>query len=120
MLTTTLAQLAPAVDSVTSLGTAGLMGAMWLWERHTSRQREQQLDDAHDRILNDRVQLDALMTLVGRTAETLTRLAKTQEQLVRRLDQDLGVGPDDAGDGGEEGESPDAPRPPPKPPRRTT
>lgn len=83
---TFLAQAVPVVDSVTSLGTAGLMGAMWLWERHTSRQREQQLDDAHDRILGDRVQLDALMTLVARTAETLTRLVATQEQLVRRLE----------------------------------
>ncbi len=74
------------IDAVTSLGTAGLMGAMWLWERRTSRAREQQLDDAHDRILADRVQLDALMALVARATETMARLGAVQEQIVRRLE----------------------------------
>ena len=30
-----------AFDNITSLGAAGLMGAMWLWERRNSQKREQ-------------------------------------------------------------------------------
>src|SRR3954462_5142754 len=65
------------VDQLTNLGAAGLMGAMWLWERRTSRQREQQLDEAHTRILSDRVQLSELMDVVRQNTEAITRLAST-------------------------------------------
>jgi len=74
------------LDSITSLGAAGLMGAMWLWERKTSRQREEQLDEAHVRILGDRVQLEQLIDVVRQNVEAMTRLAAMQDQLVRKLD----------------------------------
>ncbi len=73
----------------TSFGAAGLMGAMWLWERKTSRQREEQLDEAHVRILGDRVQLEQLIDVVRQNAEAMTRLSATQDQLLRKLDRDL-------------------------------
>ena len=63
-------------EQITSLGAAGLMGAMWLWERRTSRQREQQLDDAHTRIMSDRVQLSELMDVVRQNTEAITRLTQ--------------------------------------------
>src|SRR3954471_13274524 len=72
----------------TSFGAAGLMGAMWLWERKTSRQREEQLDEAHVRILGDRVQLEQLIDVVGKNTEAMTRLGGIQDQLVRKLDRD--------------------------------
>jgi len=71
----------------TSFGAAGLMGAMWLWERKTSRQREEQLDEAHARILGDRVQLEQLIDVVKKNTEAMTRLSASQDQLVRRLDR---------------------------------
>ena len=71
----------------TSFGAAGMMGAMWLWERKTSRQREEQLDEAHVRILSDRVQLDQLIDVVRQNAEAMTRLSAIQDQLVRKMDQ---------------------------------
>jgi hypothetical protein len=70
----------------TSFGAAGLMGAMWLWERKTSRQREEQLDEAHVRILGDRVQLEQLIDVVRQNVEAMTRLSAIQDQLVRSLD----------------------------------
>ena len=82
---TYLAQSAP-VDQLTSFGVAGLMGAMWLWERRTSRQREQQLDEAHARIVSDRVQL---IDVVRHNTEVMSRLCTTQEQLVRELNAPL-------------------------------
>jgi hypothetical protein len=72
----------------TSFGAAGLMGAMWLWERKTSRQREEQLDEAHVRILGDRVQLEQLIDVVRQNSEAMTRLSGIQDQLVRKLDRD--------------------------------
>ena len=81
---TVLAQSAP-VDQLTSFGVAGLMGAMWLWERRTSRVREQQLDEAHARIVGDRVQLEQLIDVVRQNTQVMSRLCTTQEQLVRGM-----------------------------------
>ena len=72
----------------TSFGAAGMMGAMWLWERKTSRQREEQLDEAHVRILGDRVQLEELISVVRQNVEAMTRLSAIQDQLVRKMDRE--------------------------------
>ena len=61
---------------------------MWLWERKTSRQREEQLDEAHVRILGDRVQLEQLISVVRQNVEAMTRLSAIQDQLVRKMDRD--------------------------------
>ena len=82
-----LLQTLPTFDQFTSLGTAGIMGAMWLWERRTSQKREQQLDEAHVRILGDGVQLEQLMLVVRQNAEAFARLCTTQDQLLRQLDR---------------------------------
>ena len=81
-----LADAAP-LDNLTSFGAAGLMGVMWLWERHTSRKREDQLDEAHVRVLGDRVQLEELMDVVRQNAEAVARLCTTQDQLLRQLER---------------------------------
>jgi hypothetical protein len=72
-------------NDLTSLGASGIMGAMWLWERRTSRQRETQLDEAHSRILSDRVQLDELIRVVEQNSEAMSRLTASQEQMIRQL-----------------------------------
>ena len=87
IFTSFLADVPTAIDSLASLGAAGLMGAMWLWERRTSQKREQQLDEAHARILGDGVQLQQLMSVVRQNAEAISRLCTTQEQLLRQLDR---------------------------------
>ena len=78
----------PVMEGVTNFGAAGLMGAMWLWERRTSRQREQQLDEAHARIVGDRVAIDQLIGVVRQNAEAMARLGAVQEQLVARLQRE--------------------------------
>jgi pyruvate carboxylase len=85
MLASILAQqVVPAVSELTSFGAAGMMSAMWLWERYTSRTRDQQLTDAHERVMADRVQLDALVDLVQQNAQAMTRLTSLIE---RRCDE---------------------------------
>jgi len=81
----TLLQSAPAIDQITSLGAAGFMGAMWLWERRTSQKREQQIDEAHGRIIADRVMVDQLIDVVKHNSEVMSRLSATQEQLMREI-----------------------------------
>ena len=82
-----LAESGAPIEQLTSFGVAGLMGAMWLWERRNSQKREQQIDDAHARILGDRVQLDVLMAVVRQNAEAITRLSATQEQFLRQFER---------------------------------
>ena len=74
-----------AIDGLANLGVAGLMGAMWLWERRTSQKRETQIDEAHARIMSDGVQLEQLMAVVRQNAEAVTRLSSVQDQLMREL-----------------------------------
>jgi hypothetical protein len=81
------AETADALSQLTSLGAAGIMGAMWLWERRQSQQRDQQLDESHARILGDRVQLDQLIEVVKTNAEAMTRLGTVQDQLIRTLEK---------------------------------
>ena len=64
----------PTFSQLANLGVAGLMGLMWLWERKTSGAREQQLDEAHARILSDRVQLDQLIEVVRSNSDAMSRL----------------------------------------------
>src|SRR3982750_3663208 len=82
---TLLSQAAAPLDQLMNLGVAGIMGAMWLWERRTSRQREEQIDEAHARIMSDRVALDQLMDLVRQNVEAMTKLSAIQEQLMREI-----------------------------------
>ncbi len=71
------------IGDLAGLGSAGMMGAMWLWERRASRQREQQLDEAHQRILADRVQLEQVITAVRQNTQALTRLCTMLEHTQR-------------------------------------
>ncbi len=82
-----IAETNTAITQLTSLGAAGIMGAMWLWERRNSQKRDEQLDDAHTRILSDRVQLDQLIEVVKTNAEAITRLTALHDQLLRILDR---------------------------------
>ena len=69
-----------ALPDLAGLGSAGIMGAMWLWERRNSRQREQQIDEAHQRIMGDRVQLEQVFTVVRQNTEALARLCTMMER----------------------------------------
>lgn len=80
-----LAEGSPGLNDFASFGAAGIMGAMWLWERTTSRRREEQLDEAHTRIIADKVQLDELISVVRQNTEVMTRLTAAQEQLGQKL-----------------------------------
>ena len=78
---------ATTFEGIASFGAAGLMGAMWLWERRMSNARENQIDDAHQRIMADGIKLEALMDLVQKNTETLSRLLAAHDQVLRKLEE---------------------------------
>ena len=64
------------LGELTQFGAAGMMGAMWLWERRASATRERQLDEAHERIMSDTRVVEQLVELVRQNTEALTRLGE--------------------------------------------
>ena len=76
------------IGELANFGVAGLMGGMWLWERRSSRAREEQLTDAHTRIVRDEQRLAKLIEVVEHNTAAMTRFAETQH-FVRRAMTDL-------------------------------
>lgn len=67
-------------SDLASFGAAGIMGAMWLWERRSSVQREKQLDEAHERILRDEQRLSSLTEVVRQNTAAISRFHELQLQ----------------------------------------
>jgi hypothetical protein len=70
-----------ALADLASFGAAGIMGAMWLWERRASRLRDQQLTEAHARIVRDEQRLAKLVEVVEHNTAALTRVCQTQHEI---------------------------------------
>jgi len=73
------------VSNLANFGAAGLMGAMWLWERKLSRMREYQLTQAHERIIRDEQRLDKLTRVVEQNTSAMTGSIETQRQVVEAI-----------------------------------
>jgi hypothetical protein len=93
-----LALVASPYD-VASLGAAGIMGAMWLYERAQSRKRDGQLDEAHNRILMDGVKITTLMTVVQDNTKAITALIGRYDLHDRLHGHDTDMHEDDKGTG---------------------
>jgi len=80
------------VTDLANLGAAGVMGAMWLWERRASSQRERELTEAHERIQRDEQRLGMLADVVQQTTAAITRFEQTQREtseLIKNLLEEL-------------------------------
>lgn len=69
------------VPTLTQFGVAGLIATMWLVERRAASTREKQLAEAHDRLVESRAHLDALLAVVKDNTRAITAL----EAAVSRL-----------------------------------
>ena len=74
-----------ALVQFTSLGSAGLIAAIWFIERRHSEKRDQQLTDAHHRILEQRTHVDALLEVVRENTRAITALETGQRALADKL-----------------------------------
>jgi hypothetical protein len=87
---------AELVTVVTQFGMAGLIAWMWLSERRSGAQREKQIVESHDRLMEQRVEIDALVTLVGDNARAMASLEAGQRRIAALIERALG--PVDAGE----------------------
>ncbi len=71
----------------TQFGMAGLIAWMWLTERRDAAGRERQLTEAHDRLLDQRVQLDALLNVVSENTRAVASLEAGQRALSRLVER---------------------------------
>jgi hypothetical protein len=78
------------MQGLTQFGVAGLMGALWIWERMHSRMREQQLTEAHERLMAEREHLNILMRTVQRNTAAIERFDQTQAKLHGLLEKVYG------------------------------
>ena len=66
---------------VTQFGMSGLIAWMWLTERRAATSRERQLTEAHERLMDQRVQLDALLQVVADNARAVSAIEAGQRAL---------------------------------------
>lgn len=78
------------IQALSQFGAAGLMGALWVWERSMSRKREAQITAAHEQLVGERQQLRELMRLVHRNTRAIERFDQTQAQLRDLLERIYG------------------------------
>lgn len=71
----------------TQFGLAGMIACMWLAERRAASGRERQLAEAHERLLEQRTQLNALMTLVADNTRAVASLEAGQRALAALLER---------------------------------
>lgn len=74
-------------ESLTQFGVAGLMGALWLWERFYSRRRELELTQAHQKIVDQGEELQTLIGLVHRNTAAIERFEQTQSRFAELLER---------------------------------
>lgn len=82
------AQIAAAMAQ---FGIAGLIGWMWLAERRAAAAREKQLAEIHERLLQERPQVDVLVRVVAENTRALTILEGGQRGLAAVLDRLVGA-----------------------------
>ena len=80
MATETL-MAAEALTEVAQFGIAGLEAWMWLTERRAGAARERQLTEAHERLMEQRGQTEALMTLVSDNTRAVSAVEAGQRSL---------------------------------------
>ncbi|MDX2116303.1 MAG: hypothetical protein SFZ24_11890 [Planctomycetota bacterium] len=79
------------VTTMTQFGMAGLVGWMWLVERRAAAARETQLVAAHERLMEQRVQLDALLRVVAENTRAVASVEAGQRALGAAIEALAGV-----------------------------
>lgn len=74
-----------SLTPLVQFGVAGLMAWMWTTERRASQERERQLTQSHERLMEQRVQLDALLKAVTDGTRAVAALEASQRSIVAAL-----------------------------------
>ncbi|MBX3385654.1 MAG: hypothetical protein KF768_03705 [Phycisphaeraceae bacterium] len=70
-----------SLAAIAQLGAAGLIGYLWVTERRWAAERERQLREAHDALLDERRQVDVLVRVVEANTRALTAVEAAQRDL---------------------------------------
>lgn len=76
---------AELVGAMAQFGVAGLIGWMWLSERRAAAARERQLEQAHERLMSERLHVEVLVNVAGGVQRALGDLERAQRDLCRTL-----------------------------------
>jgi hypothetical protein len=85
MFNTILAQVSGDILNYAQFGVAGLMGALWWWERKYSRQREDELTQAHQAIMDTREHLNAVLDALQGNTKVISDFTAVQNEILRVL-----------------------------------
>ena len=66
-------------------GVAGLMGGLWWWERKYSRQREDELTQAHQALMDTREHLTAVLDALQGNTKVISDFTAVQNEILRVL-----------------------------------
>lgn len=70
-----------SLATLAQLGAAGLIGWLWVMERRFAGERERQLREAHEALLEERRQVDVLVRVVEGNTRALTAVEAGQREL---------------------------------------
>lgn len=73
------------VGEAAPIGAAGIVAWMWLAERRNAVERDRSLTEAHRRVMEQRMQLDELVTLVRDNTRAVSSVEHGQRQLLRAV-----------------------------------
>ncbi|MCB9838376.1 MAG: hypothetical protein H6813_03475 [Phycisphaeraceae bacterium] len=76
---------------VAQFGSAGLIAVIWMVERRQAAARDRQLTEAHERVLQQRMELGQLLGVVSENTKAVTGLEHSQRGLVGLLERVLGA-----------------------------
>ena len=79
--------LIEAATTFAQFGVAGLMGALWVWERMMSRKRDTQLNATHEKVMRQQQELRTLIRLVHRNTRAIEQFNQTQKQIHKLLEK---------------------------------
>jgi hypothetical protein len=85
MLSGILADVSGDVWNYAQFGVAGLMGGLWWWERKYSRQREDELTQAHQAIMDTREHLQAVLDALQGNTKVISDFTAVQNEILRVL-----------------------------------
>ena len=76
---------------VGQFGSAGLIAMIWMVERRQAATRDRQLSEAHERVLQQRMELGQLLGVVSENTKAVTGLEHSQRGIAGLLERVLGA-----------------------------
>lgn len=72
---------------LSQFGLAGFVAWMWLSERRAAATREKQIAETHDRLMQERRTLDAVLGALDRSTAAMTAVQEAQRTLASAIDR---------------------------------